>query len=83
MSEPQASVPPHVQIIQMATGCWLSRLVFTAANIGLADRLAGGAKSAADLAGPTGLDPRSLHRFMRTLASFGILASGGRTTRSP
>ena len=80
MSEPQASVPPHVQIIQMATGCWLSRLVFTAANIGLADHLAGGAKSAANLAGPTGMDPRSLHRFMRTLASFGILSQGSDDT---
>lgn len=80
MSDSHASVPPHVQIIQMATACWISRLVWTAADIGLADLLAGGAKSAADLAGPTGMDGRSLHRFMRTLASFGILTQGSDDT---
>ena len=60
----------------MATACWVSRLVATAASLGLADHLAGGARSAADLAGPTGTNPRALHRFMRTLASFGILTQG-------
>jgi hypothetical protein len=32
--------------------------------------------SAAELAQPTGTNPRALHRFMRTLASFGILTQG-------
>lgn len=73
MSQPQSAVPPHVQVIQMATGCWISRLISTAASIGLADYMADGAKSAAELAGSTGTNPRALHRFMRTLASFGIL----------
>ena len=73
MSEAQTSVPPHVQIIQMATACWVSRLVWAAASIGLADHLANGPRSAAELAGSTGTNPRALHRFMRTLASFGIL----------
>ena len=71
-----STLPPHVQIIQMATGCWLSRLVYLAANIRLADHLAGGPKTAAALAGPTGTDARTLHRFMRSLANFGILTHG-------
>ncbi len=65
--------PPHLQLIQMATGHWLSRIIFVAANLGIADHLADGAKSAAELAGPTGSHPRTLHRLMRTLASFGVL----------
>lgn len=65
--------PPHVQLIQMATAYWASRVVYTAAKLGLADKLAGGPKSAAELAGPAGLHGPSLHRFMRTLASLGIL----------
>jgi O-methyltransferase domain/Dimerisation domain len=73
MSDPTVSIPPHVQLIQMAIGAWPSRFVATAASLGLADHLANGPKSAADLAGPTGTNPRALHRFMRTLAHFGIL----------
>ena len=74
MSDAQAVVPPHVQIIQMGIACWVSRLVYMAAELGLADRLADGPRSAADLAGPTGSNPRALHRLMRTLASFGLLS---------
>ena len=67
------TVPPHVQMIQMGTAYWLSSLVYTAARIGLADLLADGPKSAVDLAVPTKVNARALYRFMRTLASFGIL----------
>lgn len=73
MADTTSEVPPHVQIIRMATAYWLSRLVYTAAKMDLADLLAAGPKTAAELAGPTGTNPRALHRFMRTLASFGIL----------
>ena len=76
MSEQGTTIPPHLQLIQMGTGCWISRLVWTAAKLGIADRLANGSKSAAEMAGPTGTNPRALHRFMRTLASLGILAHG-------
>ena len=76
MPEPHTSVPPHVQVIQMGTACWVSQLISTAASIGLADHLADGPRSAVELAGTTGSNPRALHRFMRTLASFGILTQG-------
>jgi hypothetical protein len=73
MSDPQTSVPPHVQMIRMGTAYWLSRLVCTAASIRLADHLASGPRSGAELAESTGTNARALHRLMRTLASFGIL----------
>ena len=76
MSQPQTP-PPHIQIIQMGTGYWVSRLVGAAASLGLADQLANGPRSAADLAGPTGTNPRALHRLMRSLAGFGILSQDG------
>ena len=60
-------------MIRMGTAYWVSSLVYAAANMSLADRLLDGPKSAADLAPTTGTNPRALHRFMRTLASFGIL----------
>lgn len=70
------TLPPHVQLIQMSIGAWISRLVAVAAELEIADHLADGPKSAAELAGPTKTDPRSLHRFLRTLASQGILSHG-------
>jgi hypothetical protein len=60
----------------MATAYWVSRAVYAAAKLGLADHLAGGAQSAAELAGPTRTHAPSLHRLMRTLASLGVLSEG-------
>ena len=68
------AAPPHAQLIQMGMGYWVSRIVYAAAKLGLADHLAGGPKSAAELAGPTRTHAPSLHRLMRTLASLGILS---------
>ncbi|HEV8396274.1 MAG TPA: methyltransferase [Vicinamibacterales bacterium] len=67
------TMPPHAVLIQMGTAAWVSAIVSTAAEIGLADRLAAGPKSAGELAGPMTLHAPSLHRLMRTLASLGIL----------
>ena len=69
-------VPPHTQLIQMGMGFVVSRIVFAAAKLGLADRLADGPRSAEELAAPTGSDAASLYRLMRTLASLGILSEG-------
>jgi len=51
----------------------VSRAVYAAAKLGLADQLASGPKSAIELAGPMDVHAPSLHRLMRTLASLGIL----------
>jgi hypothetical protein len=51
----------------------VARTVYVAAKLGLADQLASGPKSAAQLAGPLNVHAPSLHRLMRTLASMGIL----------
>lgn len=65
--------PPHVQLIQMVSGYWISKVIYAAAKLDLADRLADGPKSAEELAGPTGTHAPTLHRLMRTLASLGVL----------
>ena len=87
MSEPSAppQPPPQARLAQMATGFILSRLVYTAASLGIADHLASSAKSAGELATPTGCDADSLGRFMRTLTNFGILSLGddGRFSLTP
>jgi Dimerisation domain len=76
MEMSEQSAPPHVRLIQMATGFFLSGLLYTAANLGIADHLANGPKSAEELSGPTGCNARSLYRFLRTLTNFGILTLG-------
>src|SRR5688572_15938054 len=87
MSEQSAKPqpPPQAHLAQMATGFILSRLVYTAASLGIADHLAGSPKGADELATPTGCDAISLARFMRTLTNFGILAQGddGRFSLTP
>src|SRR5947208_9114216 len=76
MNNPQNSaenLPPHVQLIQTGTSYWISRILYAAAALGLADQLAAGPKSAAELAGATGTHGPSLHRLMRALAGLGVL----------
>jgi hypothetical protein len=67
------TLPPSAQLIQMSTAYWISRIVYAAAKLELADHLAEGPKSAQELAGPMLLDARPLYRLMRTLASLGLL----------
>jgi len=68
-----AIVPPHTQLIRMANGLAVARIVYAAAKLSLADHLAPGAKSADELAGPTGTHAPSLYRLMRALTTLGIL----------
>jgi hypothetical protein len=70
---PAEALPAHVQLIQMGNAFWVSRLVYAAAKLGLADQLEGGPKSAAELSDATNTHAPSLHRLLRTLASLGIL----------
>ena len=65
--------PPHAQLIQMATSYWISKVLYAAAKLGLADQLAAGPRTADELAGPTRTHAPSLHRLMRTLAGLGVL----------
>lgn len=70
------ALPPHAQLIQMFAGSWVSVAVYAAAKIGIADHLAGGARSAVELAPALAAHAPTLHRFMRTLAGLGVLTEG-------
>ena len=67
------ALPAHAQVIQMGLSYWMSRALYAAAKLGLADKLAGGPASAAELAKQTGAHAPALHRLMRLLAGLGIL----------
>ena len=63
---------PQAQLIQMATGHWVSSLVYFAAQMKLADQLAEGSKTADELALSIRADTPSLYRVMRTLCGMGL-----------
>lgn len=57
---------------QMIDGYRVTQLLHVAAKLGLADLLAAGPRSSADLAEQTGTHAPSLYRLLRALSSFGI-----------
>lgn len=59
-------------MFQRLIGYWTSQMIYVAAKLGIADRLAAGPRSAAQLAAETGSHPPSLYRLLRTLAGQGI-----------
>lgn len=60
-------------MLRLLSGYWYSQVLYVTAELGLADCLAGGPKSTERLARDTGCHVESLHRFLRALASAGIL----------
>ena len=62
----------RTEMMQMATGYWLSKALYCAARAGVADGLADGPKPVADLASQAGVHEESLFRILRALASVGI-----------
>jgi len=59
---------------QMITGCWVSQAIYVAAELGIADLLADGPRTAEELAEHTNANSGALYRVLRALASVGIFA---------
>ena len=66
----QDPLPPV--LFQMATGYWLSEVIYVAAKLGIADLLESGPQSVVELAATTCSDSRSLFRVLRALSNFGV-----------
>jgi hypothetical protein len=60
-------------MLPMIWGIHISRAVYVAAELGIADLLAGGPVSSAELARATRTHEPSLYRVLRLLAAFGVL----------
>jgi len=80
-----ADVPPPVAMLQMIAGFWVSRAIYIAAKLGIADLLKDQPQSSEELARATGTHASSLHRVLRALASAGVFAQDaqGRFTLTP
>jgi DNA-binding MarR family transcriptional regulator len=77
----QASPATARALVQMITGYWSSRAVYTAVRLGLADAIhalgRGAAVPVADLARELALHPSAVHRLLRALAGAGLFRQEG------
>jgi hypothetical protein len=63
--------------MEMIIGSWVSRAIYAAAKLRLADHLADGPRSAGEIAVLAGVAARPLYRLLRTLACVGVFAREG------
>jgi hypothetical protein len=69
-----APVPPQQQIIQLLMGKVAGQALTVAAELGVADALADGPKSVAQIAKATGGHEDGLYRILRALAALGVFS---------
>jgi hypothetical protein len=72
------TVSPPEMMNRMLTAYWISRALYVAAKLGIADQLTKGPRSADDLAQATKTHAPSLYRLLRALASVGVFADDSR-----
>jgi hypothetical protein len=79
------SIPAPIRVLQLATGRWVAHMVGVAAELGLADLVQTGPKTAEQLADAAGLHAPSLYRLLRSLAGVGVFAKqeDGRFAQTP
>jgi hypothetical protein len=65
---------PQTQLMKFIVGKWISKPIYAAAELGIADLLSNGPKSINELATESKTHAPSLYRMMRALASVGIFA---------
>ena len=63
---------PQAQLMKFIVGKWISKPIYVAAELGIADMLAEGSKSIEELAKTSKSNAPCLYRMMRALASVGI-----------
>jgi hypothetical protein len=65
-------LPPPAQLMRFIVGMWISKPIYVAAELGIADMLVNGSRSIEELARASQTDAPTLYRVMRALASVGI-----------
>jgi len=64
--------PPTAIMLNLIIGYWVSRLIYVAAKLELADRLNDGPRTVEELAVAAGVQKPALYRVLRALASVGV-----------
>ena len=62
------------QVLEMINGAWMCQAIAACCELGIADRLAGGAAAPAQLARELGLSADAVRRLLRALASLGLVS---------
>jgi len=68
--------PPPVRVAQRMTSMWTPQAVYAAAELGVADALADGPLTGAEVAAQLGTDPGATERLLRALVAAGLLDEG-------
>ncbi|MDG4665096.1 methyltransferase [Mycobacterium sp. 236(2023)] len=81
----RSAAPGNVALLELATGAWTTQVLYVAAKLGIADRLADGPADATTVAVQVGADPGAVLRLMRAMTSRGVLRErrDGRFTLTP
>jgi SAM-dependent methyltransferase len=66
-------LPPPFQISRMIMSLWVPQAIYSAASLGVADALAEGPRTSADVARTVGAEPGTLHRLLRALVTLELL----------
>jgi hypothetical protein len=77
MTPQDASASAPVHLLRMLDGLIIHQALCAAAKLGVADLLAGGPRSIAELAGQLDVNESALHRILRGLASQGVFEETG------
>jgi hypothetical protein len=72
--------PPHVRLIGLAAGKWISQCVYALARLGVPDLIAGGHRDADSIAAATGADPDRMTRLLRAGVAVGVLRESAEGT---
>ena len=67
---------PHAEMRSLIAAYWVSRMIYVAARLRIADLLKDGPLTTAALAEQAKVDASALYRMMRTLASYGVFKEG-------
>jgi hypothetical protein len=80
-----AELPPSVQLVFLGFGAMIQAALVLAAEVGVADHLADGPRTAEELSRSTSSHGRSLYRVLRLLSSFGVFSGiePGRFAQTP
>jgi hypothetical protein len=76
---------PPATLLPLLVGAWVSQAIYVAAKLGIADFLAEGPRTTAELAGSAQVNEGALYRVLRALASLEIFeeCDGGRFALTP
>ncbi len=72
-----AMAPPEIRVFELSIGHCMTELVGFVARHGIPDLLAGGPRSADELAAELGVDADRLHRVLRALTHVGLFSVDG------